>query len=107
MTGTWAAADVLLRVDVCGDVVNLIQLMGQPNQQSANVLALHTDGRSRLLEGYGFEMRSRWIDTRTLATVATRGAATVGNGRYAVTEDGNSLIFSTGDTVLHFKRVSR
>lgn len=107
MAGTWANGDVVVAVEVLGDLVSLTQVVSDPaGQQSAMRFAFLADGREHEVEGHDFVMQARWIDTRTLDTTVKRGEAIVASAKYAVSEDGGSLALSNGDQVVPFERVS-
>jgi hypothetical protein len=107
MAGVWASGDIVVAVEVCGDLVSLTQVATDPaGQQSATRFAFVADGREHEVDGHDFVMQARWIDRRTLDTTVKRDEAIVGSAKYALSEDGGSLAFSNGDQVVAFRRVS-
>jgi hypothetical protein len=107
MTGTWASGDVVVAVDVCGDLVSLTQVATDPTgHQSAGRVAFVADGREHDVEGHDFVMQATWIDSRTLDTTVKRGGAVVGSAKYVLSEDGGSLALLNGDQVTPLARVS-
>lgn len=107
MAGTWASGDIVVTLEVCGDLVTLTQVTtdtaGEP---SAARFAFVADGREHEVEGHDFLMQATWIDTRTLDTTVTRGKAVVASAKYTLSVDGGALALSTGDHVVPFSRVS-
>jgi len=107
MAGTWASGDVVVTLEVCGDLVTFTQVMTDAaGQQSAARFAFVADGREHSVEGHDFLMRAAWIDTRTLDTTVSRDRVLVANAKYTLSPDGGVLALSNGDHVVPFSRVS-
>jgi hypothetical protein len=50
-------------------------------------------------------LRARWTDVRTLETIVKHGETIVSKGTYAVSADEQSLVVSTTEQRIVFKRV--
>ena len=107
MAGTWASGDVVVTLEICGDLVTFTQVVRDAaGQQSAARFAFVADGREHEVEGHDFLMQAAWIDTRTLDTTVKRDQALVANAKYTLSPDGGVLALSNGDQVVPFSRVS-
>jgi hypothetical protein len=107
MAGMWANGDIVVTLDVCGDLVTFTQVMTDAaGQQSAARFAFVADGREHEVEGHDFLMQATWIDTRTLDTTVTRDKALVASAKYTLSMDGAVLALSNGAQVVPFSRGS-
>lgn len=107
MAGMWASGDVVVALEVCGDLVSLTQVMTDPaGQQSAARFAFVADGQEHAVEGHDFVMQGKWLNTRTLDTTVTRDSVVVASAKYTLSEDGGVLALANGDQVVSFRRVS-
>ena len=51
------------------------------------------------------DLRARWTDVRTIETIVKHGENIVSKGTYEVSADGQSLVVSTTEQRVVFKRV--
>jgi hypothetical protein len=104
--GSAANQGAMLSVEIAGDVVTMTHVtFGQPGDESAMRMSIRADGREHRLEPGGVEvLQARWIDSRVLEMVVTRGTEAVGRGQYEVSEAGDLLTVSSTDRVVVFER---
>jgi hypothetical protein len=112
IAGTWAArpgpaGDVVVEFELADDVMMLTQIVvDSTGQQSAMKMAIHVDGRDHPVSfGDELVLQSRRTDARRIETVLKHHETIVSKGTYEVSADGQSLVVSTPDTVVVFKRV--
>jgi hypothetical protein len=121
MVGTWATrptagsedhyqapiGDAVVEFELTDDIVTLTQIAVDPaGRESAMKMAIHVDGQDHPVQfGNEFVLRARWTDVRTLETIVKHGENIVSKVTYEVSADGQSLVVSTTEQRVVFKRV--
>ena len=119
--GTWATrraagseddshghiVEAVMEFELTDDIVTLTQIAVDPvGRESAMKMAIHVDGQDHPVQfGNELVLRARWTDVRTLETIVKHGEKIVGTGTYEVSADGQSLVVSTTEQRVVFKRV--
>jgi len=98
---------VMLEFGIAGGTVTMTQVVVDPSGHDVAVkLAIRTDGQQQPVRfGKGMALEARWTDSRALEAVVTSGAQIVSRGIYEVSEDGQSLAFTTPEHHVVFDRV--
>jgi hypothetical protein len=120
IAGTWAArqatgsqehrqipADVVVEFELTDDIVTLTQIVVDPSgRESAMKMAIQADGQDHPVQfGNELVLQARWTDVGILETIVKHGERIVGKGTYEVSADGQSLVVSTSEHLVVFKRV--
>ena len=108
--GIWTSETqgrVILAFDVTDFAIVVTQIIANDNERPiANTLFLTDDGNEHPLPfGDDLTVIARWQDARSLQTVVRRGEANVGEGVYALANDGRTLTTSAGSHRYVFTRL--
>jgi len=106
-TGTWRAnlaksqrhsnhmfQNATLRFDVSGDTVSLTHMgVNREGNQESGTTTLHADGKEHTVspQAPGVVVTTKWVGSHILETAAMKDGKVVGQGRYEVSGDGNTL----------------
>jgi hypothetical protein len=121
MVGTWATrptagsedhcqasiGDSVVEFELTDDIVTLTQIAVDPaGRELAMKMAIHVDGQDHPVQfGNELVLRAWWTDVWTLETIVKHGENIVSKGTYEVSADGQSLVVSTTEQRVVFKRV--
>jgi hypothetical protein len=121
MVGTWATrptagsedhhqasiGDAVVEFELTDDIVTLTQIAVDPaGRELAMKMAIHVDGQDHPVQfGSELVLRARWTGVRTLETIVKHGENIVSKGTYEVSADGQTLVVSTTEQRVVFKRV--
>lgn len=98
---------VMLEFGVTGDTITMTQVVVDPSGHDVAVnLAIRADGQQQPVRfGKGLVLEARWTASHVLEAVFTNGEQIVSRGTYQVSEDGQTLAFTTADVHVVFDRV--
>jgi hypothetical protein len=121
MVGTWATrptagsedhcqasiGDSVVEFELTDDIVTLTQIAVDPaGRELAMKMAIPVDGQDHPVQfGNELVLRAWWTDVWTLETIVKHGENIVSKGTYEVSADGQSLVVSTTEQRVVFKRV--
>ena len=121
IAGTWAArpsaafrdradapmGDMVMEFELIDGTVTLTQTVVDPaGRQTATKTAVQADGQDHPSEfGDELVLQARWTDVRTLEMIFKHAETIASKWTYEVSLDGQSLIVSTTEQVVIFKRV--
>jgi hypothetical protein len=66
-------------------------------QEEHSTNTIHADGKDREVGGSGYVLMARWLGSNVLETIAKKDGQVVGQGRYEVSADGQTLTVSSKD----------
>jgi hypothetical protein len=95
---------VTMQIEVDGNVITITDVVvDAAGDEVKTTNTIHADG-VEYPAPYGYAMRSKWRDPRSVEWAATKNGVPEGAGSYEVSADGKTLTLTAGDHVFVFDR---